>query len=62
MNSMKYLDKALVVVIAIAVTIYSVNMVVESNTSLGISILLAVFLLTLFGPMIWAMWQITNWK
>ena len=62
MNSMKYLDKALVVVIAIVMTIYSINMVVESNASLGISILLAIFLLTLFGPMIWAMWQITNWK
>ncbi len=59
---MKYLDKALVVVIAIAVAIYSVNTVVESNASLGISILLTVFLIALFGPMVWAMWQITNWK
>ena len=59
---MKYLDNALVVVIAIVMTIYSINMVVESNASIGISILLAIFLLTLFGPMIWAMWQITNWK
>lgn len=59
---MKYLDKAFVIVIAIVMTIYSVDMVVESNASLGISILLTVFLITLFGPMIWAMWQITNWK
>ena len=62
MNSLKYLDKALVVVTAIAVAIYTVDTVVESNASLGISILLTVFLITLFGPMIWAMWQITNWK
>jgi hypothetical protein len=58
----KYLDKALVVVIAIAVAIYTIDTVVESDASLGISLLLTVFLITLFGPMIWAMWQITNWK
>lgn len=62
MSNMKHLDKALVVVLAIAMATYIGVSVANTNASLETAILLAILLCSLTAPMIWALWELTNLK